>query len=310
VEASLLPSKEIAALAAQVTLVVVRKADPRCAELRKEFGVPYLNSWVVVLDGRGETLASWIGDAAGAGCMKSETARFPRKMVALIRRSLRITESLQQLARRWQTDPSNMAVFESYARRLQQMNAFDRLQQICHAQAKNPQLKEEQRNDFRVREYLARGYGHGRDLHTGRGRTRFALQGEKLLVELADHPKASELPQALFGFVYAHGFDVPARSADAIARLEKTSSKLPNPSPAKVRIAQLERIVRDWIKEMERLLPKAKNTMQKQFIAASLGDAHAAIDLFSQPGYKDVPEYGERLRAARRKLRQRHDQRG
>jgi hypothetical protein len=46
------------------------------------------------------------------------------------------------------------------------------------------------------------------------------------------------------------------------------------------------------------------NGSQKQFIAASLGNAQAAIELFSQPGYKDIPEYRERVRDAKRKLRE------
>ena len=54
---------------------------------------------------------------------------------------------------------------------------------------------------------------------------------------------------------------------------------------------------------MKRFLKKAQGSMQKQFIAASFGDAQAAIDLFSQPGYKDVPDYCERLVEAKRKLR-------
>jgi len=300
----LLPSKEIAALAKRVTLAVVRKTDSVCAELRKEFSVPYLNSWVVVLDPRGETRASWMGDAAGGGCRQSATATFPRNMAALIRRSLKVTESVQELRRRWQKDPANLAEFDNYARRLQQMHAFDRLSQICSAQSKDVRLTEEQRNEFRVREFLARGYGQRRDFHTTKGRDSFALEGEKLLIELADHPRAADLPAALLRFVYAHGFDVPARSAAAIARLERAASQLPDPAPLRARIRQLERSARDWIKELKKFLQKAKNPLQQQSIAATLGDAQAAIDLFSQPGYKDVPEYRERLREAKRKLRQ------
>jgi hypothetical protein len=109
VEASLLPSKDIAALGERVTLAVVRTNDPPCAELRKEFNVPFLNSWVVVLDIKGETLASWIGDAAGAGCKQSSVGKFPSNMAALIRKSLRRTESLQELERQWRKDPRNLA---------------------------------------------------------------------------------------------------------------------------------------------------------------------------------------------------------
>jgi hypothetical protein len=304
VEASLLPSKVIASLAKKLTLVVVRRDDPGCAELRKEFSVPFLNSWVVVLDAKGETRASWIGDAAGAGCRNSETATFPSKMAALIRRSLRISESLEELERRWQKDPCNMAAFDAYEGRLNQMYAFVRRQQICAAQAQNPQLNEVLRNEFRIREFLARAYGNGPKLQSGKGRIRFALEGEKLLVELADHPKSADLPGALFAVVYAHGFDVPARTDEAINRLKNAIMQRPSASSLHERIQDLKRICGDWIGQMEGFLQEAKDPSQKQFIAASLGDAHAAIEFFSQPSYKDVPEYRERLRDAKRKLRQ------
>ena len=58
-EASLLPSKVLRDLCQQVVVAVVKRDDPACATLRQEFAVPFLNSWVVVLDDKGETLASW-----------------------------------------------------------------------------------------------------------------------------------------------------------------------------------------------------------------------------------------------------------
>ena len=299
----MLPSKEIAALAKRVTLAVVRTTDPPCAELRDEFGVPYLNSWVVVLDSKGEVLASWMGDFAGGECRENAAATFPGDVARLIRKSLKVADSLEELERRWQKDISNLSEFDTYAGRLQQMHRYEKLQEICRVQAENPRLTTVTRQDFRIREFLARGSACRSDLHTGKGRERFAREGEKLLLELADHPKAADLPSALFEFVYAHGFDVPARSAEAIARLTKAAPQHPHPAKLKARIRQLEKVAEDWIKQMKEYLSKAEHATQKQFLAASLGDAQAAIDLFSQPGYKDVPDYRERVREAKGKLR-------
>ncbi len=303
-EASLLPSKEIAKLAKKIIVALARRTDPSCMECRNEFDIPYFNSWIVVLDARGETLASWMGDAAGGECREDAAAKFPTNMVALIHQSLDVDETLQELERRWSRDPANLTEFENYSRRLQQMHAFATLQRICKSQARNPQLKEEQRNEFRIREYLARGSAHGRDLHTEKGRVRFAREGERLLAELAAHPRAADLPNALFGTVYAHGFDVPTRTAEAVARLEEVAHELPHPRWLNQRVRQLRRIARDWTKAMKQYLRTADNDTQRQFLSASLGDAQAAIELFSQPGYKEVAEYRERARAAKRKLRQ------
>lgn len=265
--------------------------------------MPYLNSWVVVLDPKGEVLASWVGDVAGGGCRESAAAMFPGNMARLIRKSLRVAESLEELERRWHKDIGNLSEFENYAGRLQQMHRFEDLQKICHVQAESPRLTADTRKDFRIREFLARGSACRSNLQTSKGRARFARAGEKLLIELADHPKAADLPAALFGFVYAHGFDVPARCAEAIARLTKAVPKHPHSSALKERIRQLEKVAEDWIKEMKTYLSKAKGLAQKQFLAASLGDAQAAVDLFSQEGYKDVPDYHDRLVEAKRKLR-------
>jgi hypothetical protein len=303
VEASLLPSKEIAALARRVTLAVVRTTDPHCAELRKEFGVPCGNSWVVVLDARGEILGSWMGDFAGTGCREDAAATFPRNLARMIRKSLKVTESLEELERRWQKEVGNLSEFDKYAWRLEEMQRFEKLREICRVQAGNPRLKADTRKDFRIREFLARGSTWSGDLQTEKGRERFARDGEKLLLKLADHPKSAALPAALFGMVYAHGFDVPSRSAEAIDRLTKAAAKHPHRVALKERIGQLEKTAEDWVKEMKKYLSQAEGGMQEQFIAASLGDAQAAIDLYSQPGFADVPEYRQRVREAKRKLR-------
>src|SRR5262249_61657018 len=118
----------------------------------------------------------------------------------------------------------------------------------------------------------------------------------------SDYPRSGDRSGGLFGSAYAHGFDVPARSGEAIARLELLASKLGSPALLKQRIRQLSRIRKDWIKQMQEYVQKVDQRRGKQFIAASLGDARAAIELFSQPGYEDIPEYRERLRDARRKL--------
>jgi hypothetical protein len=302
VEASLLPSEEVAELAKQVILGLARTDDPACEEFRREFDIPFFNSWVVVLDARGETLASGFGSAGH--CNEDGLAKFAANMVALIQQRLRVGESLQELERRWRQAPADLDAFDNYAKRLRQMYAFATLQRVCASQAGNRALGEELRNEFRIREYLARGLAPGRQLHTEKGHLRFAREGERLLVELASHPRAADLPGALFRTVYAHGFDVPTRTAEAISRLERAARELPDPRCLNKHLRQLRRLVRDWTTDMKEQLRKAENDLLKQFLAADLGDAKAAIALFSQPGYNEVPEYQECLRAARRKLRQ------
>ena len=59
-EASLLPSKKMKALCAKVPVVAIGRKDPTSKRFMEEFGVPYVSSWVVVLNNKGEG-HSWSG---------------------------------------------------------------------------------------------------------------------------------------------------------------------------------------------------------------------------------------------------------
>jgi hypothetical protein len=300
-EASLLPSKAITKLSKEVVLVVVKQDDPACAALRTEFAVPYLNSWVVVLDAKGETLASWIGDAAGGGCDKDKLALFPGKLVELIRRSLDQAESVEELERRWKADLSNADSFERLAERLAEMHRRHRLSQVCIDAAADPSLPEQKRNEYRLRAFIARASDHSERRFTPASKAKFVREGERLLIELAGHPKSTDLVDILFATDYAHGFDVPARSDRAIARLRRAKRRASDPGALEERIRQLSEAREKWIEEMTAFLQKSDSATTKNFLAATLGDAEAAIQLFSQPPYNEVPQYREWLREANEK---------
>jgi hypothetical protein len=298
----LLPSKAIRALCKQVAVVALRRDDPCCAELREEFAIPFLNSWVVVLDRSGETLASWMGDGAGAGCTDRSAARFARNLAKLIRVSLERKETVEELERRWKAWPQDLERFERLNRRLQEMNAHGRLGQLCQEAAANPALPGSQRDGFRIRAFIARAYD-GRVRHSTRAaRARFVREGERLLVELAGHPEAGGLVSALFAAGYAHAFDVPGRSARAIARLERACHEAADAAPLKERIGEFARMREEWIAVTTEALGKMKDTFGKRYFGALLGDAQAAIKFCSRPPYRDYPRYREWLRDARRKV--------
>jgi hypothetical protein len=306
VEASLLPSRAIAALSEEVVLVVLRSTRSQCAGLCKEFAVPCSNSWVVVLDAKGETLASWIGDAAGDSCEAAAAQQFAEGMAARIRDSLRYPVSLQELERQWRRDYHNLAQFEKYTARLKEMEAFGKLRRLYLRLAADSRFDEKQRQDFRLRAWFTLAeepFG----LDTTRQRTRFARQGEQLLVDVAAQPCSTVLVETLFRSVYTHGFDVPARMARARERLKELALRLGKPAALEKHIRQLARLCRDWARQMQERLDQETDPTNAQFVAASLGDAQAAVDLFSQPDYREVPEYQERLRAAEKKLRHRKE---
>jgi hypothetical protein len=302
----LLPSKAIRALCKQTVVAVVRRDDPGCGELRQEFDIPFLNSWVIVLDGKGETLASWMGDVAGEGCTQRAAEKFPRNLVKFIRRSLERGETVEELERRWRNRPHDTERFEGLARRLAEMHAYGRLRQLCREGAANPELSQSQRDGFRIRAFIARASDNTERLSTRTARARFVREGEMLLVELAAHPQAAGLVGALFSRGYAHTFDVPTRSAQAIARLERACRGAADATPLKERIRELAAMREEWIAVTTEALRTSGEAFARKFLAATLGDARAAIKLCSRPPYSEYPKYREWLQEARRKAEREH----
>jgi hypothetical protein len=298
----LLPSKAIRTLCKQTVVALFRCDAPGCDELRKEFAIPLLNAWVVVLDGKGETLASWVGDSAGAGCSKGSVARFPRNLVQLIRASMERAETVEELERRWRKRPRDMERFEALARRLEEMHAHGKLYERCQDALALPGLSGSQRDEFRLRAFAARASDHTQRPSTRKARAEFVHEGERLLVELAAHPRAGALVGDLFSAGYAHTFDVPGKSARAIARLERASRQLADATALKERIRELTEWRQEWITITTESLQRVADGSARRYLAATLGDAREALELCSQSSRSEDPRYREWLREARQKL--------
>src|SRR5262249_5034854 len=114
--------------------------------------------------------------------------------------------------------------------------------------------------------------------------------------------------EALFARGYAHVFDVPDRSGRAIERLEMAAYRAADADALKERIGQLSEVRKKWIEEMTAFMNTAGDPTSRKFIAASLGDAESAVQLFSEPPYSEIPEYRNRLQEAKAKAEseQRH----
>jgi len=143
-----------------------------------------------------------------------------------------------------------------------------------------------------------------------RARSRFVREGERLLVELATHAKSADLVTTLFYQGYAFTFDVPGRSARALARLERASRKLADGTALKERIRQLAEMREQWIAITTESLRNIDEESSRNFIAAYLGDARAAIKVCSRPPYNEDPQFREWLQEARRKRERERKRRG
>ena len=101
----------------------------------KEFSVPYVSSWVVVLNDKGEVVASFQGDAAGAGCTKQTADKFPQMLVKKIDGCLARTKSVAALEARWKETQAD-ADFEKLIKLLVEMKAFRKAALVCEEHSK------------------------------------------------------------------------------------------------------------------------------------------------------------------------------
>src|SRR5262249_10337023 len=100
----------------------------------------------------------------------------------------------------------------------------------------------------------------------------------------------------------AHTFDVPGKSARAIARLERASRQVVDGTALKERIRELAEMREKWIARTTEIFQRTAHRTVKSFLAATLGAARDAIKLCSQPPCSEDPKYRQWLQEARRKM--------
>jgi hypothetical protein len=291
-------------LCGKVSIVALRRADPACAELRREFGIPYLNSCVVVLDAQGELLACWMGDRAGQGCTKESCDKFPGQFVAKIEESLQRAETREALIRRLRKSPDDAAVFEALEARITESGDYETLRKTCEAIASDEATGKDTRESMSLRAMIARS--KDRTSYTPDGRRAFAKDAEKLLSQVADHALASALVQALFVTGYTGlQFDVPAKSQAGIDRLKAMLKDHRDPLPLKAKIEELQHVRTQWIdKTRETRERVSKNEYSRVYYGAMLGEVENTIRFFSQDKYSKNAFYSEWVREAKAKLAQ------
>lgn len=267
--------------------------------MRKAFDVTTLNSWVVVLDAKGELLDSYIGDSAGSGCTEDTAAKFPGLFAARIETALKITASVEELKRRCEKEPRGVEALEAYVSRLEELDLFRKAIAYCDGLAADKALPEAYRNDARVIGYLA-GATDFSEMVSEKTLKDIAERGEALIADLPDHPKADQVLSMLFSRGYAEGFDVPTRSAAGIERLEKRATAN---EPLQRRVKELKEKHEEWILAIRNELKESEDDEYTVgYLSALLGDAAKTIEIFSKDDYKDDEQAQEWLKAAREKL--------
>lgn len=269
----------------------MRRGEPAAARLRAEFDVPDDLCWVVLLDGRGETLDQFWSDTCTGACGRDIVGEFPELLVERIENGLEGAASAQELQRRWRLRPEDTDAFEAWIDRLEQMCAHRKARAECLRLLDEWWVPRNLAAIARIRALAARAH----DLHgfTPDERRAFVREGEALLAEFADHPKV-ELARGVLLGATLHGFDVPAKCEAAFARLTALAGRAGKTDAMPAHLKAMAQTRDQWLAAIRKSRDPA--------CAAALGDAETTIRVFSQPPFDARPECQEWVREAREKL--------
>lgn len=232
-EAGLLPSEEFRALCGKVSVAACRRSDPVAAALRKEFDITRLNAWVVVLDVKGETLASYVVDNVVHGCTKETAGEFPAQFSRSIEESLKRPESLQAEERRWRGNPRDRAAYNALVVRLDEMWAYNRHAGVADEVAADISLPEAWRDAARIDAFCARTRAAPEDFRS------LLEEGEHLLVAFPGHALAPSVVRVLVG-VLMRAPDPRSSAAACLARLDAEAGKAADPEPVRNQVKVLK----------------------------------------------------------------------
>src|SRR5262249_21908707 len=132
-----------------------RKADPAVEGLRKEFDAR-ATAWLIILDSRGELLDAGAADRAGAFKSKETAEKFAEPFLDRVEASLKRSESLQDLERRWTRDPLHESGFTAVISRLEEVGSYTRLREFCEKVAALPDLSPDRRADALLRAFAVK----------------------------------------------------------------------------------------------------------------------------------------------------------
>ncbi|MBI3828492.1 MAG: hypothetical protein HY291_03190 [Planctomycetes bacterium] len=300
VEATLQPAQEIIALREKAVLAVSRKDDADAAGLRGEFGVVGLYTWIVVLDGKGETLASYMADSTGLPCAEESKAVFPGLVAQRISKALEEKASLQALERAWRANPADAEALDALAKRYLDCSRPRVFADLCEKELAHEKQDAPTRNRLRLYRFLAKtdpfyAFGGG----DPERKPALRAEAESLLFEFPTHPKAVNVEAALFEtYASSATFDVPGKIAAVAAKLRARAKDSADPAGVEQRAKALEERAALWKREAQTEAAKKDHDI---FIDVRLGDAKRTLEQFGGDE-RSRAYYKELLDEARAKL--------
>jgi len=301
VEASLLPTREYKDFAKRQTVATTATDTTDAEGLREEFALPNFNVWIIVLDGKGETLDQFCPDT-DSECNEASKFLFATKLVARVEKALKEPLSLQEIERRWRAKPADTAAFEALATRLDQMCQRRRLFTLCTATLKQSDLAPAARALLELQAFRAEAKDFVYENEAGKDA--LTQRGELLLEKFPAHALAANVQAALTALL-KEGFDVPLRWNASVVRIEQACAQ---PSAEQTsRLAAFRKERDEFLAALTRVRSSpeiAGNEQALLWYSALLGDAPTTIRILGKAEFKNNPQYAAILRQAQAKLAQ------
>jgi len=273
-------SEALAALARKVGLGVVKSDN---VEFREEFGIDRGTAWIVVLDGKGETLAS-----AAAG-------EKPEEQIPVF---LKRKESLQSLERGWTKDAKNLKTRDEYLARLEEAGVWAKAMPILDAIAADAAVPQAQREDARVRSFLVRRPSRVSAAEYRDTWAEAVKVGEAIAVELPGSPRAKEVIAKLHALICC-AFDIMPKLVACNDRMAVAAKALGhNPPVLPVEFLSKQRIL---VKADQDGVTTQESEFDKAVTAAQLGQPDPVIAFFGQPPHDKDAQFQWWVEEAKKK---------
>ncbi|HLY11354.1 MAG TPA: hypothetical protein VKW04_18775 [Planctomycetota bacterium] len=300
VEKSLLTSPRIRKLCSKVAVAATHSRQGDDPAIRELLGLGMLNPWIVVYDPNGELLGSRAAQPYSGVVYQAE--EFPDVLIRMIEEILARPQSIEELERQWKSPAPSEAILVTLMERLTEMTAYGKLVEVSEGiireEARSTHLRDLGRYYF----YIGKSSGvRYEDSHT-----QAAVLGERLLLEMKDPAVMEKQAELLWAWGYQSEFDFPAKTREAVKRMEQEIARRPGEESSKVAIGIFSRSCAKRTETMQKELEKLPvgwdhpQAFERANYCAWLGMAKETVEYFSTHSFGS--QYDRLLKEAREKL--------
>jgi hypothetical protein len=305
VEKSLLTSLRIHELCAKVPVAVTYSQEGADPVIRELLGLGMLNPWIVIYDPKGELLGSRCAQPNNGVVYQAK--EFPDVLTRMIEEILARPQSVEELERQWKTGVPSEATLETLMDRLTEMRSYGKLVEVSEGIIREDTRSTHLRDLGRYYSYIGKVCGVSPPEQQEFGfHQRNAELGERLLLAMKDPAVMEKHAELLWAWGYQSEFDFPAKTREAVKRMEQEIAGRPGEENSRMAIDMFSRSCVKRTETIQKDLEKLPvgwdhpQAFERASCCAWLGMAKETVEYFS--AHPHVPPCDRWLNEAREKL--------